>query len=91
MPSAYIRRHQCLREYPKNTGVYHTKHMGVRVYSTNRTYVPKKSRGGILVGTNLSWDDCLEIQHLARRGCKKKSLSQRYGVSRYYLNKVLSM
>ena len=69
MPAVYIKRNHNL---PKNTGVYQTKNMGVRVYSTNRHYVHKKPHNGVLVGTDLSWEDCMNIQHVFRMGCKKK-------------------
>ena len=78
------------RNLPPNMGLYRSKH-GVRVYQTNKNYNPKKSRAGVLLGTDLSWEDCADIQSLVRMGCKKKSLLQHYGLSRYYLNKVLSI
>ena len=88
MPARYIKQNLNL---PKNTGAYQTKNMGVRVYGTNRNYVHKKSRNGVIIGADLSWEDCVDIQKLFRMGCKKKNLSQRYNISRYYLNKVLSI
>jgi hypothetical protein len=65
--------------------------MGMRVYSTNRNYIHKKSHLGVLVGTDLSWKDCVEIKRLFDVGCKKKNLCQKYHISRYYLNKVLTI
>ena len=88
MPAVYVKRNLNL---PKNTGLYQTKNMGVRVYRTNRNYVHKKPSNGVIIGTDLSWEDCVNVQKLFRMGCKKKNLSQRYNISLHYLNKVLSI
>ena len=87
MPSAYIKQNH----HQPNRGTYQTKNMGIRMYRTNRNYVHKKPHNGVIIGTNLTWEDCATIQQLFRIGCKKKNLSQQYGLSRYYLNKVLSL
>ena len=50
MPAVYVKHNLNL---PKNTGVYQTKNMGVRVYGTNRNYVHKKPRNGVIIGTDL--------------------------------------
>jgi hypothetical protein len=89
MPTHYIKRESGAK-LPVNTGAFQTKHMGVRVYHTNRRYVHKKS-AGIVTGTALSLVDCLNIKKMLDSGCTKKSLCQRYKISRYYLNKVLKV
>ena len=85
MPTTYI------KSISPNTSIYLTKHLGVRTYSTNRRYIHKKPRGEVLVGVDLSWEDCETIHKLFNLGCKKKVICERYNLSKYYLNKVLSM
>jgi hypothetical protein len=91
MPTDYVKRITILQPLPPNTGTFKTKHLGVRIYSTNRNYIHKKSHVGVIIGTDLVWEDCVDIQKLFRLGCKKKSLCQKYNITRYYLEKVLSM
>ena len=78
-------------ERPPNTTCFMSKYMGVRVYCVNVNYTHKKSHAGIIVGTDLSWEHCATAQRLFRVGWTKKLLMQRYNLSRYYLNKVLSL
>ena len=89
MPTTYIKREvDC--NLPPNMGVFKTKHVGVRIYNTNTKYIYKKPQG-IIIGTNLTSDDCQNIQLLFDQGCSKSILCRKYNISRYYLNKVLTL
>ena len=88
MPSQYIESVEAEFQH-----LLDKKSLGVRTYSTNRNYQHVRSLVvRSLLEHHLSWHDCKQIHQLFNLGCKKNMLlCQRFGLTKYYLNKVLNM
>ena len=89
MPQNYVKKDLInTLNLPANIGMYKNR-KGYLIYKTNRTYQRKKPFGPI-IGTRLTEEDIYEIKYLISRGCMKKRIISDFGISHYYLKKVLA-